>query len=119
MCITANKFPRVRAALCLTPRMAKMARAHNNANLLALGGELITIEDARQVLQAWLAERGRFFVDDMTTGQMNATGSSGPIPELAQAYTPTGRVIPNADPTPIRRLTFLSSPSSNKARIVE
>ena len=40
--IVANKFPRVRAALCLTPRMARMARAHNNANVLALGGELVT-----------------------------------------------------------------------------
>ncbi len=56
MSITANKFPRVRAALCLTPRMAKMARAHNNANVLALGGELISVEDARAVLAAWLDE---------------------------------------------------------------
>lgn len=56
MSITANKFPRVRAALCLTPRMAKMARAHNNANVLALGGELISVDDARAVLNAWLDE---------------------------------------------------------------
>ncbi len=56
MSITANKFPRVRAALCLTPRMAKMARAHNNANVLVLGGELISIEEARAVLTAWLDE---------------------------------------------------------------
>ena len=56
MSITANKFPRVRAALCLTPRMAKMARAHNNANVLALGGELIGVDDARAVLNAWLDE---------------------------------------------------------------
>ncbi|MGI6087273.1 MAG: ribose 5-phosphate isomerase B [Kiritimatiellia bacterium] len=54
MSITANKFPRVRAALCLTPRMAKMARAHNNANVLVLGGELTSIEEARAVLDAWL-----------------------------------------------------------------
>ncbi len=56
MSITANKFPRVRAALCLTPRMAKMARAHNNANVLVLGGELISVRDARAVLTAWLDE---------------------------------------------------------------
>ena len=54
--IVANKFPRVRAALCLNPRMAKMARAHNNANVLALGGELISIAEAKAILTAWLHE---------------------------------------------------------------
>ncbi len=56
VCIVANKFPRVRAALCLNTRMAKMARAHNNANVLALGGELVSPEEARQILDAWLHE---------------------------------------------------------------
>jgi glycine hydroxymethyltransferase len=56
--IVANKFPRVRAALCLTPRMAKMARAHNDANILALGGELISIEEAKNILDEWL--KGKF-----------------------------------------------------------
>lgn len=54
MSITANKFPRVRAALCLNPRMAKMARAHNNANILALGGEICSIDEARAILKAWV-----------------------------------------------------------------
>jgi len=58
MSIVANKFPRVRAALCVTPRMAKMARAHNNANVLALGGELISIEDAKAIVSEWL--KGKF-----------------------------------------------------------
>jgi len=51
----ANKFPRVRAALCVTPRMATMSRAHNNANILALGGELTTVEEAKAILEAWLS----------------------------------------------------------------
>ena len=54
--IVANKFPRVRAALCLNPRMATMARAHNNANVLALGGELVTIAEAQAIMTAWLRE---------------------------------------------------------------
>lgn len=54
MSIVANKYPRIRAALCLTPRMARMSRAHNNANVLVLGGELTTIEEAREVVSAWL-----------------------------------------------------------------
>lgn len=54
MSIVANKFPRIRAALCVTPRMARMARTHNNANILALGGELTSIEEARAILKEWL-----------------------------------------------------------------
>ncbi len=54
--IVANKFPRVRAALCLNPRMAKMARAHNNANVLALGGELVSLTEAQAIVTAWLSE---------------------------------------------------------------
>ncbi|MDO9541227.1 MAG: ribose 5-phosphate isomerase B, partial [Kiritimatiellia bacterium] len=53
--IVANKFPDVRAALCLTPQMAKMARAHNNANVLALGGQLVTEDEAKKIVDEWLA----------------------------------------------------------------
>ena len=52
--IVANKFPEVRAALCLTPHMAKMARAHNNANVLALGGDLLSDDDAKKIVDEWL-----------------------------------------------------------------
>ena len=55
--IVANKFPDVRAALCLTPHMAKMARAHNNANILAFGGALTTGDDAKKIVDAWIAAR--------------------------------------------------------------
>ena len=37
MAITANKFPGVRAAQVFDPRMARLAREHNNANVLCLG----------------------------------------------------------------------------------
>jgi len=55
MSITANKFPRVRAALCFNPQMARLARAHNNANVLALGGSFLTTAEAGAILNAWLA----------------------------------------------------------------
>lgn len=54
MSIVANKFPRVRAALCFSPKMAMMARTHNNANILVLGGSIISREDAEAILDAWL-----------------------------------------------------------------
>ena len=53
--IVANKFPGVRAALCTSPHMARMARAHNDANVLALGGDITGGEEARNIVDAWLA----------------------------------------------------------------
>lgn len=54
MSIAANKFPRVRAALCLTPHMAVMARKHNNANVLCLGANLLREQDVGPILEAWI-----------------------------------------------------------------
>ncbi len=53
--ITANKFPRVRAALCMNPEMATMSRQHNSANVLCLSGKFTTNGDAESILEAWLA----------------------------------------------------------------
>lgn len=44
--IAANRFPKVRAALCVTPEMAKLARQHNDANVLAMGERIIDLETA-------------------------------------------------------------------------
>ena len=55
MMITANRYPGVRAALCLSPRMATMARMHNNANVLVLGGSLVTEDEGLEILEAWMA----------------------------------------------------------------
>ena len=37
MSLVANKVPHIRAALCISPEIAELARIHNNANLLVLG----------------------------------------------------------------------------------
>jgi ribose 5-phosphate isomerase B len=37
MSLVANKVPHIRAALCISPEIAKLARVHNDANILALG----------------------------------------------------------------------------------
>ena len=54
MSIVANKFPRVRAALATDVFMATMAKEHNNANILVLGGRVLEAEVARQMVAAWL-----------------------------------------------------------------
>ena len=54
MSIIANKFPHVRAALVTDTFMARMAKEHNNANILVLGGRVLNEEQACAVVAAWL-----------------------------------------------------------------
>ena len=54
--IAANKFPNVRAALVHDEFSAKMAKVHNNANILVLGGRTTTPERAKKLVTIWLNE---------------------------------------------------------------
>jgi ribose 5-phosphate isomerase B len=54
MSIVANKFPGIRAALVTDAFMARMSREHNNANILVLGGRVVTPETAEELVAAWL-----------------------------------------------------------------
>ena len=54
MSIVANKFPGVRAALVTDPFMARMAKEHNNANILVLGERVLAESDAREIVATWL-----------------------------------------------------------------
>jgi ribose 5-phosphate isomerase B len=53
--IAANRVKGSRAALCLTPEMARMARRHNNANVLVLGGRITTSNEAFMIIDAWMS----------------------------------------------------------------
>ncbi len=53
--IAANKVRGARAALCTDPYMARMARMHNNANILALGGRVLGEGLALDIVDAFLA----------------------------------------------------------------
>jgi len=55
MSIVANKYRGVRAALCSTEFEARMARAHNDANVLCVGQRVIGAGVARGVLEVFLA----------------------------------------------------------------
>jgi ribose 5-phosphate isomerase B len=55
MSIVANKYRGVRAALCTTEFEARMARAHNDANVLCLGQRVVGAGVARSILEAFLA----------------------------------------------------------------
>jgi ribose 5-phosphate isomerase B len=54
-CMTANKVPGVRAAMCYDAATARNSREHNYANVLTLGGRMLSAAQIREVVQTWLA----------------------------------------------------------------
>jgi ribose 5-phosphate isomerase B len=52
--MSANKVPGVRAALCNELYTARLSRAHNDANVLAMGGRVVATGLADEILELWL-----------------------------------------------------------------
>lgn len=55
MAMTANRFKHLRAALCFNATMARLAREHNDANVLVLGADIIGEAVAEDCLKTFLA----------------------------------------------------------------
>lgn len=55
ICMALNRFTHVRAALCWTPQMARLARQHNNANVLCLSGWFTCVGEAHEIVDAFLS----------------------------------------------------------------
>ncbi len=54
--MTANKHQGIRAALCWLPELARLARAHNDANMLCLPARFIRQKEAAEAVAAFLSE---------------------------------------------------------------
>ncbi|HEX7504762.1 MAG TPA: ribose 5-phosphate isomerase B [Syntrophales bacterium] len=54
MAIVANKFPGIRAAVCLDEETAKLSRQHNDSNILVLAGRKTEPAAAERIIKAWL-----------------------------------------------------------------
>ncbi len=53
MSMAANKFKGVRAALCKSAEEARLARAHNHANVLCLGAKVLSLEENKNIVEAF------------------------------------------------------------------
>lgn len=53
--IAANKVKGIRCAVVTSNQMAALAKEHNHANMLALGGRIVTTEEAKQFVDTWLS----------------------------------------------------------------
>jgi glycine hydroxymethyltransferase len=98
MSMMANKVPGVRAALCLTPRMAEMSRLHNDANILVLPGGMLEADAARAILDVWLDTP---FSNDARhvrrVGKVNGYGGEPGNPDAAGAMDPEARALIRAE----------------------
>lgn len=55
--IVANRFSRVRAALCYNLKAAKLSREHNDSNILVLGASFVKADLAKRIVSVWLATK--------------------------------------------------------------
>lgn len=54
MAISANKFPRVRAAACADEVTAELSRRHNDLNVLCLSGDLLSSRNTERLVEIWM-----------------------------------------------------------------
>jgi len=54
MAIVANKFKGIRATPCWDEYSAEVSRSHNNSNCLTLGGRVLPVDEARNIVRIWL-----------------------------------------------------------------
>ena len=82
--IAANKVPGARCALAWSPETASLARQHNNALLIGIGGRMHTVEEALAIVDAFVstpwseAPRHQRRVDIMA--EYERTGVAPPVP---------------------------------------
>ena len=96
MSILANRYEGIRASLCTSVYMGQMTRAHNNSNVLCLGGKITTTIDALAILDAWLDtpfEGGRHNISLGLVAEAEASiGKCGVWSDLNR-YQPDGEKI--------------------------
>lgn len=54
VCITANKYAKVRAAIAWEPTLASLARQHNDANVICLPARFISLDTAKEIVKTFL-----------------------------------------------------------------
>lgn len=52
--IVANKMKRIRCGVCWNEKSARLAKEHNNANMISLGERMLSEEEAVKIVDTWL-----------------------------------------------------------------
>ena len=56
VCMTANKYKNVRAALCWNKELALLSKSHNNANIVCIPARFIEKEEALEIIKTFILE---------------------------------------------------------------
>jgi len=90
--IAANKVPGVRAALAWSEETASLARQHNDANVISVGGRMHTVDEMTRFIEVFL---GTAFTGEERhvrrigmLADYEATGELPPLPESAAGLGP-------------------------------
>jgi ribose 5-phosphate isomerase B len=83
MSIAANKVPGIRAALCESTYTARFSRLHNNSNILVLGGRILGVDIALDILSTWL--------ETSFPGEERHAKRIAKIADIEKKYTRGGR----------------------------
>jgi ribose 5-phosphate isomerase B len=76
--MVANKVKGIRCALCWSEETARLARQHNDANVLSLGARVISLEEALEIVSLWLGtpfEGGRHLQRIHMVEEIESAGS--------------------------------------------
>ena len=90
ICMAANKVPGIRAAQVFDEAMARLARQHNNANVICLGGKTTLPEDAKKIVDAFLSAHFEGGRHERRVNKMESPATSPALkletvdPEIAQ-----------------------------------
>lgn len=57
VCMTANKFKGIRAVICWNKEIAKLAKQHNNANIICIPSRFIKAEEAIKIIESFILEK--------------------------------------------------------------
>lgn len=78
--MAANRYPWVRAAVCCDATSARLAREHNDANVIAFGERLIGVEVAKEALRVFLNTP---FAGDRHVRRVNKLGAPPQVPGVS------------------------------------
>ena len=90
MSLVANRYQGVRATLCTSSYMGKMARMHNDSNILCLGGRITGVFEALEIVDVWLDtdfEGGRHCISLELLRQVDEAAHEGRLDGLALKET--------------------------------
>lgn len=57
VCMAANKFKGIRAVICWNKEIAKLAKQHNNANIICIPSRFIKVEEAIKIIESFILEK--------------------------------------------------------------